>query len=150
MRVPPLQKFPSATCSIYYQKVNCVNFMLCLKFLKNRSFHPAQGNACYFSKTVIYSLSACRCDGMVDVADSKSADGDIVWVRVPPPAPRNRRPLPGVFCFVMLVRDSKGAGVNDVPGARQSRAPARPQARSPTTGTTASEELSSVPFPRFA
>ena len=29
----------------------------------------------------------CRCDGMVDVADSKSADGDIVWVRVPPPAP---------------------------------------------------------------
>ena len=30
----------------------------------------------------------CRCDGMVDVADSKSADGDIVWVRVPPPAPK--------------------------------------------------------------
>ena len=29
----------------------------------------------------------CRCDGMVDVADSKSADGDIVGVRVPPPAP---------------------------------------------------------------
>ena len=25
---------------------------------------------------------------MVDVADSKSADGNIVWVRVPPPAPR--------------------------------------------------------------
>jgi len=25
---------------------------------------------------------------MVDVADSKSADGDIVWVRVPPPAPK--------------------------------------------------------------
>ena len=45
--------------------------------------------------------------------------------------------------------DSKGAGVNDVPGAHQSRAPARPQAGSPTTGTT-SEERSSVPFPRFA
>ena len=30
----------------------------------------------------------CRCDGMVDVADSKSAGGDSVWVRVPPPAPR--------------------------------------------------------------
>ena len=28
-----------------------------------------------------------RCDGMVDVADSKSAGGDSVWVRVPPPAP---------------------------------------------------------------
>ena len=30
----------------------------------------------------------CRCDGMVDVADSKSADGDIVPVRVRSPAPR--------------------------------------------------------------
>lgn len=29
----------------------------------------------------------CRCDGMVDVADSKSAGGNSVWVRVPPPAP---------------------------------------------------------------
>ena len=28
---------------------------------------------------------------MVDVADSKSADGDIVWVRVPPPAPMKMR-----------------------------------------------------------
>ena len=33
-----------------------------------------------------------RCDGMVDVADSKSADGDIVWVRVPPPAPNQYNP----------------------------------------------------------
>ena len=33
----------------------------------------------------------CRCDGMVDVADSKSAGGDSVWVRVPPPAPRRRK-----------------------------------------------------------
>ena len=29
---------------------------------------------------------------MVDVADSKSADGDIVWVRVPPPAPNQQNP----------------------------------------------------------
>ena len=29
---------------------------------------------------------------MVDVADSKSADGDIVWVRVPPPAPEKGHP----------------------------------------------------------
>ena len=28
---------------------------------------------------------------LVDVADSKSADGDIVWVRVPPPAPVRRK-----------------------------------------------------------
>ena len=34
-----------------------------------------------------------RCDGMVDVADSKSADGDIVWVRVPPPAPPRQKKL---------------------------------------------------------
>ena len=31
-----------------------------------------------------------RCDGMVDVTDSKSVGGDTVWVRVPPPAPRRR------------------------------------------------------------
>ena len=30
---------------------------------------------------------------MVDVADSKSADGNIVWVRVPPPAPTLNKPL---------------------------------------------------------
>ena len=28
---------------------------------------------------------------LADVTDSKSVDGDIVWVRVPPPAPRNFR-----------------------------------------------------------
>ena len=39
-----------------------------------------------------------RCDGMVDVADSKSADGDIVWVRVPPPAPP-RQKKPAAFRF---------------------------------------------------
>ena len=33
----------------------------------------------------------CRCDGMVDVADSKSAGGDSVWVRVPPPAPSSEK-----------------------------------------------------------
>ena len=31
---------------------------------------------------------------LVDVADSKSADGDIVGVRVPPPAPDNDNPNP--------------------------------------------------------
>ena len=35
--------------------------------------------------------------------------------------------------------DSKGAGVNDVPGARQSRAPARPQAGNPTLSATSSQ-----------
>lgn len=39
----------------------------------------------------------CRCDGMVDVADSKSAGGDSVWVRVPPPAPNTEAPV-GCLC----------------------------------------------------
>ena len=33
---------------------------------------------------------------LVDVADSKSADGDIVWVRVPPPAPQHPNTLDAV------------------------------------------------------
>ena len=36
----------------------------------------------------------CRCDGMVDVADSKSAGGNSMWVRVPPPAPLEKT---GIF-----------------------------------------------------
>ena len=35
---------------------------------------------------------------LVDVADSKSADGDIMWVRVPPPAPNKSTPT-GCFLF---------------------------------------------------
>ena len=30
----------------------------------------------------------CRCDGMVDVMDSKSIEGNLVSVRVRPPVPR--------------------------------------------------------------
>ena len=40
-----------------------------------------------------------------------------------------------VFDNSRLPRDSKGAEVNGVPGARQSRAPARPQAGSPVRVT---------------
>ena len=35
---------------------------------------------------------------LVDVADSKSAAGDSVGVRVPPPAPKQKTAL-AVFCF---------------------------------------------------
>ena len=34
---------------------------------------------------------------LVVVADSKSADGDIVWVRVPPPAPSSETLDPSAF-----------------------------------------------------
>ena len=35
---------------------------------------------------------------LVDVADSKSADGNIMWVRVPPPAPKQSTPT---GCFLL-------------------------------------------------
>ena len=37
----------------------------------------------------------CRCDGMVDVVDSKSTAGDSVPVRVRSPAPKKQRPHVG-------------------------------------------------------
>ena len=43
----------------------------------------------------------CRCDGMVDVADSKSAGGDTVWVRVPPPAPNRNTIRQGGVPFLL-------------------------------------------------
>ena len=45
----------------------------------------------------------------------------------------------GLICFAHSPRDSKGAGVNDVPAARQSRDPARPQARNPVRVTTSEQ-----------
>ena len=36
-----------------------------------------------------YILSICRSGGMADAPDSKSGDGDIVRVQVPPPAPND-------------------------------------------------------------
>ena len=30
------------------------------------------------------------CDAMADAADSKSAEGNFMWVRLPPPAPREK------------------------------------------------------------
>ena len=43
---------------------------------------------------------------MVDVADSKSADGDIVWVRVPPPAPRQKNSAPFRFLGLRKSREN--------------------------------------------
>ena len=50
-----------------------------------------------------------------------------------------------VFDNSRLPWDSKGAGVNGVPGARQSRAPARPQAGSPVRVTKANKSEPVLP-----
>ena len=42
---------------------------------------------------------------LVDVADSKSAGGDTVWVRVPPPAPVQKFPPSLRFRFRRKLRD---------------------------------------------
>ena len=44
-------------------------------------------------------MGTCRCDEMVDVADSKSAASDGVPVRVRSPAPITKAPLPGCLCY---------------------------------------------------
>ena len=58
-------------------------------------FSPTLKSPLEFSPRFLYNVqvSECRCDGMVDVTDSKSVGGDTVWVRVPPPAPRGRNNL---------------------------------------------------------
>ena len=52
---------------------------------------------------------------------------------------RNQSTKGGLISFAYSPRDSKGAGVNEVPGARQSRDLARPQARSPVRVTTSEQ-----------
>ena len=62
----------------------------------------------------------------------------VTWVRVPYGSPKQETPPKGgVFCFdnPPSSRDSRGAGVNDMPVACQSRAQARPQAGSPVRVT---------------
>ena len=63
-----------------------------------------------FWKEIDYTIkvNSCRCDGMVDVVDSKSTASDGVPVRVRSPAPKakERHPLGGVLCFFVPVSDS--------------------------------------------
>ena len=72
--------------SLRQSSVFQIRFFICLS-------HPScvslqiPGNACPGVKQYI-----CRCVGMVDEEDSKSFGGDIVWVRVPPPAPNQYNP----------------------------------------------------------
>ena len=51
-------------------------------------------------------LLACRCVGMVDEADSKSVASDGVWVRVPPPAPRQKNEAPFRFRSLRKSREN--------------------------------------------
>ena len=53
----------------------------------------------------------CRRVGMADEADSKSVGGDVVWVQVPPPAPKQKGPA-NIFLFVgfLFARQHWGAG----------------------------------------
>ena len=46
----------------------------------------------FFTGCIILLKHRCRCDGMVDVVDSKSTAGDSVPVRVRPPAPNKYNP----------------------------------------------------------
>ena len=45
---------------------------------------------------------------MVDVADSKSAGGDTVWVRAPPPVPNKQRPHRGCCLFLAFGARTRG------------------------------------------
>ena len=47
-------------------------------------------------------MKMSRCVGMVDEADSKSVASDGVWVRVPPPAPKNDRAVVFLIICVLL------------------------------------------------
>ena len=56
----------------------------------------------------------------------------VTWVRFPYGSPKiSSSPFRWAAYFCIIYRESKGAVVNDMPGACQSRDPARPQARIP-------------------
>ena len=60
----------------------------------------------------------------------------VTWVRFPYGSPKKQEPTEWwAFAFCNLRRESKGAGVNDMPVACQSRDLARPQARLPVRVT---------------
>ena len=75
-------------------------------------FSPTLKSPLEFSPRFLYNVqvSECRCDGMVDVTDSKSVGGDTVWVRVPPPAPaRRKRHIACDEFFMLRIKNSSCA-----------------------------------------
>ncbi len=60
----------------------------------------------------------------------------VTWVRFPYGSPKiSSSPFRWAAYFCIIYRESKGAVVNDMPGACQSRDPSRPQARIPVRVT---------------
>ena len=80
---------------------------------------------------------------MVDVADSKSAGGDTVWVRAPPPVPNKQRPHPGVLLISCLWGSNPRALSKALGALCNPRWPAAHGRSSPT----ASEGANTVTFP---
>ena len=65
----------------------------------------------FAAKCTILIGHTCRCDEMVDVADSKSAASDGVPVRVRSPAPKKQIPEPGI-CFFASWADENPSNCN--------------------------------------
>ena len=98
-------------------------------------FLAFSGHMCYPIEAIL-----CRCDGMVDVVDSKSTAGDSVPVRVRSPAPIKKHPLVGCF-FIgtntglepIQMRESGGLPPN---AGWTAFAPSRTRVRSPAPKNT--------------
>ena len=76
-------------------------------------FKKKTGSKCFKTLCLLFSKKCtiliehtCRCDEMVDVADSKSAASDGVPVRVRSPAPKNPDPT-GVGIFLLAGRRTR-------------------------------------------
>ena len=78
---------------------------------------------------------------MVDVADSKSAGGDTVWVRAPPPVPNKQRPHPGVLLISCLWGSNPRALSKALGALCNPRWPAAHGRSSPTASSQASYRL---------
>ena len=115
------------------------------KFVSPSCAEHSEFPSCFLVQSVLYYLSTCRCDEMVDVADSKSAAGDSVPVRVRSPAPiRKGRQNASLFLLIIGVgrepismRLSGGQSLDS--GLTESTPyEAQPRQSSPVTGTSKS------------
>ena len=84
------------------------------KALSPPRWNNAEFSSCFLPEIVLYYLSTCRCDGMVDVVDSKSTAGDSVPVRVRSPAPC-KKPLLSARQKRFFTMISVPCGTGDIP-----------------------------------